>query len=366
MKFHSIKILIILLSILYKVLAEDENRSDCELALEWVNHDNSRIINDCCVSDDDPFFCNSGNKIESIYLNSQYTDIPNLDLIPQFNDLTSLKIIDTGFPDDRANAYSINTNINKLKKLKTIIVDSINISEFSLEDIDLNCPLEELTLKNTRIIGLSNKLFRLNNLKKLELENNSKMDVKIVKFKNSPIECNFKNTSIDCYQEGACSNISSNDYRECRQYEIYRILRESKNDNQSQSDNKENLNSEKKSNGNKGILIGGLIGIDIIILLILVIIIRKLKKVNKINNYIDFNLYKKKSKVELYEESNSITGETTIMNSHKANTDGININLNPSQTVTEDIPVINNSNLIDVDNSILPSYSQIECSYLVI
>jgi len=68
MKFHTLNLLIIVLSTFYKVSAEDENKSDCELALEWLNFDNTRDISDCCVSDSDPFFCNTKNKIESINL----------------------------------------------------------------------------------------------------------------------------------------------------------------------------------------------------------------------------------------------------------------------------------------------------------
>ena len=63
MKFHFLNLLIIALSINYKVSAENEDKSDCELALEW-KYD----IKECCISDSDPFFCNANNKIESIYL----------------------------------------------------------------------------------------------------------------------------------------------------------------------------------------------------------------------------------------------------------------------------------------------------------
>jgi len=52
MKFHSLNLFIIVLSILYK----DENKSYCESTLEWINNYNSRGISDCCVSDSDLFF----------------------------------------------------------------------------------------------------------------------------------------------------------------------------------------------------------------------------------------------------------------------------------------------------------------------
>jgi len=245
------------------------------------------------------------------------------------------------------------------------------------------------------------------------------MNVKIVKFKNSPIECNFENTNIECYQEGACSNISSNNYRKCTDDEINEILENKKNEtsnNQSNSDDKNNSNSE---NGNKsnGIVIGTIVGICIIIILASVIIIKKLNKKDKLNdklnNYIDFNLYERKKKVKLDEESYSSNSETNITKSHNeekiqiidsnndnmhskikkndnnnsnikmiinninidnnnnnnsykilkiANSNSKNIDVNPS--VSEEFPIVDNSNLVD-ECSILPSYSQIEHSHAV-
>jgi len=397
MKLHFLNPLIISLSILYKVSARIEDRSDCELALEWINDYNSRNISDCCVSDSDPIFsCNNRNKIESININSVYTDIPDFDTIPKLDDLTSLKIIDTDYPNGAYYfTYSLNSNILKLQNLKTIIVDSNYILDINFGRIDPNCPLEELILKNTQIQTLPDKLFKLNNFKKIELKNNTSLYVQIVKFKNSPIECNFENTDIECYQEGACINISTNNYRKCYQYEINRILRNETiefPDNQPKSDNKDNLNSENEnnSNGSNGILIGILIGICIMIILASVIIIKKLNKRNKLNNYIDFNLYKKKKQIKLNEEPNSTNNETLLLNNNNINTNNenqfqnnivkkndenhntiknahpktININLNPFSNVTKDFPIVDSSNYVG-DNSVLPSYNQLEYSHAI-
>jgi len=129
------------------------------------------------------------------------------------------------------------------------------------------------------------------------------MNVKIVKFKNSPIECNFESTTIDCYQEGACSNLASNNYRKCTEDEINEILGLEKEgikttnttDNQPKTDNKENTdsNNKTKSNGNNGILIGGLIGIGVIVLIAAVVIVKKINKKNKLDD-IDYEIYERK------------------------------------------------------------------------
>ncbi len=129
------------------------------------------------------------------------------------------------------------------------------------------------------------------------------MNVKLVKFKNSPIECNIEKTKISCYQEGACSNISSKDYKACTEDEITAILgkTEVETENQPKTDNKNNTNTENKNknknknNKSKGILIGGIICIGIIVILSTVIIVKKLNKKNKLNQYIDFDLYERRN-----------------------------------------------------------------------
>jgi len=72
------------------------------------------------------------------------------------------------------------------------------------------------------------------------------MNVKIVKFKNSPIECNFENTNIDCYQEGACNNLSSTNYRQCTEDEINEILENNQAETPDGQSNSDNANSENK------------------------------------------------------------------------------------------------------------------------
>jgi len=293
---------------------------------------------ECCVSDSDPFFCNANNKIVSIQFNPKTIPYPGIKYIPKFEELTLVRI--EGFHGNLCNSpFSIHVNIFRQPKLKTLIIDT-SCPESMATELEPNFSLEELTLKNTRINNLPNAIFKLNNLKKIELGNNTLMNVKIVKFKNSPIQCNFENTNIDCYQEGACSNISSNNYRKCTDDEINEILGNNKNntsDGQSISNNQDNSNSENKSNSN-GILIGGIIGIGILIILSLVIIVIKLNK--RDNNTDDDN------DIEIYERINQDNSCTK------------NINLN------QDFPTVDNSNN-DGDKSVLPTYNQLEYSHAV-
>jgi len=408
MKFLSLNLLIISLSILYKVSAKDGDNSDCELALKWINNDNLREVSDCCVSDSDPVFsCNTRNKIESIHLDSRILDIPNISFLPELDDLTLLEVIDYQANSNRP-LNNLHFNLFKQKSLKTIIIDSYYFNDIAYK-IDPNCPLEELTLNSTRIKTFPNSIFKLNNLKKIELGNDTLMNVKVVKFKNSPIQCNFENTNIDCYQEGACSNISSNNYRKCTDDEINEILGNKKNeasDGQSKSDSKDISNSENKNNSN-GILIGTIIGICIIVILASVVIVKKLNKKDKQNdklkNYIDLNLYEKKKQIKLNEKSDSTKNEIAMLDSYNRNIDNesqvqiqnniydkikkndnnnievnmnnynilkiansneMPINLNQSLAVADDFSIVDNSNF-ENECSILPSYSQLEHSHAV-
>ena len=63
MKLHFLNLLIISLSILYKVLAEIDDIPDCKVALGWKGE-----VKECCVSDFGPFFCNANKRIVSIKL----------------------------------------------------------------------------------------------------------------------------------------------------------------------------------------------------------------------------------------------------------------------------------------------------------
>jgi len=224
------------------------------------------------------------------------------------------------------------------------------------------------------------------------------MNVKIIKFKNSPIECNFENTNIDCYQEGACKNISSNNYRQCTDDEINEILENKKNevsDGQSNSDNKNNSNSENENNN--GILIGSIIGIGIIIILASVVIVKKINKNNKLDGDSDIEIYERKNQNNsspinsaLNDNSNPIIGalndksSPSLMNNKLDDKDflmnikavvnndfpmnikivdkefPVNIKLN-----NKHFPTVDSSNYPINDNSILPSYSQLENSHAV-
>ncbi len=245
------------------------------------------------------------------------------------------------------------------------------------------------------------------------------MNLKIVKFKNSPIQCNFENAKIDCYQEGACSNISSNNYRQCTEKEINEVLGIEQieiPDNQSNTNNTTNTNSENENennndnvNDNNGILIGSIIGICVIIILTMIIILKKINKKNKleIDNDNDIEIYERKI-VNMNEESN----KSTVINNQKKNIDdekqfitqnniqndeidykfkkineindnniikinmnnnndfnsydskkrkikldAMNTNINPP--FSEEFPIIDNSNFVG-ESSNLPSYDQLE------
>jgi len=320
MKFPSLNLLIISLSILHIVLAEvEEDIPDCELALDWKD-----IGTGCCNSDSGPYFCNADNRIVSIKFNSEKnSSFPQFRNIPKFEYLTLLQI--EGYEGASDIVYSIHINIFKEPKLKTLIVDAQRANSIAT-DIDPNCSLEELTLKNTRINNFPKALFKLNNLKKIELANNTLMNVKIVKFKNSPIQCNLENSNVDCYQEGACSNISSNNYRKCTDDEIYEIL------GKEEIDSDKNSSKSNNSNSN-GILIASIIGICIIVLLSLVIIVIKYNKKRKnIDNSSD---------IEIYERRNQFNPADIDLN--------------------QDFPIVDNSNY--VDDSVPPSYDQLEYSH---
>jgi len=385
-KFHLLNLTV--LSIVHNISIYGKE-ADCELARRWI------YDGDCCVSNSSPYICNANNKIVSINLNN--VEI-SLYYTPIFEELTFLQVKDKR--NDPVELIGINISVFNQPKLKTLIVD-VNYVDSIATNINPNCSLEELTLNNTKIENLPNSIFKLNNLKKIELGNNSSMNVKIVKFKNSPIECNFENTNIDCYQDGACSNISSNNYKKCTDDEIKEIIGNENEDikiietpdGQSSSNNKDNSNSENNNkNNNLRILLGITIGIGIIILIILVNIIKKVNKKNKLNNYIDFNLYKRRKPSN--EVSNSANNETTIIDNSNDNTNNGNqikiknnngnmdnniknnddylikkimnnndynkilkIN-NPYPTVIEFVPITTIG-----EDSALPSYSELEYSH---
>jgi len=77
------------------------------------------------------------------------------------------------------------------------------------------------------------------------------MNVKIVKFKNSPIDYNFENTNIECYQNGACINENMNDYRECSDNEINEILGKNVVETSSISDKNTNFKYKNTNSDNK-------------------------------------------------------------------------------------------------------------------
>jgi len=201
--------------------------------------------------------------------NSRYYRHPDFSTFPIFEQLTIILIRDYG-GIEFVEPFDLHINIFKQPRLKQLFVNSVYVDDIAT-DIDPNCPLEELTLNNTQIERLPNSIFKLNNLKKIELGDNSKMNVKIVKFKNSPIECKFINTNIDCYQEGACNNISSSNYKKCTEDEINEILGKEEIENpvnQTKLDSKDISNSGNKSKNNE-ILIRSIIGIGVILFYLL-------------------------------------------------------------------------------------------------
>ncbi|ORX86665.1 hypothetical protein BCR32DRAFT_240809 [Anaeromyces robustus] len=95
---------------------------------------------------------------------------------------------------------TITKNLFDLPELQILELLSQSVESFD-ETFNLNSPLEEL-----------------------ELKDNSLLKVKLVKFVNSPIQCNILNTTIECYQPGACTVPPANIGRECTQTEIEEIL----------------------------------------------------------------------------------------------------------------------------------------------
>jgi len=279
MKFFILNLLIIALSIVHKVSSASvfDDSKECHLYYQWIGED-PKEYPECCDGSN-PYMCNSNERVNSISVNAKYHNHPDFSTFPIFEQLTYLIIYDYGSDSMKfVEPFDLHANIFKQPSLKQLIVDSVFANDITT-DIDPNCPLEELTLNNTEIKSLPNSLFKLNKLKKIELENNSLMNVKIVKFKNSPIECNIENTNIECYQEGACSNISSSDYKKCTEDEINEILgkeeiKASSPDNQSNTNtDSKNTKSDDKdtsSSGNKntisGFLIKSIVGISTIFL----------------------------------------------------------------------------------------------------
>jgi len=369
MKFQPLNFLIIVLSVIYKlsVYGQYYVPPQCEEAYNWIKFP---VKDNCCVINDDPFFCNINDKIDAINLTPKYTEYPGFLFLPIFDELTSLQINDKiGY--SYSQPFPLYKKIFEQPSLKTLIVNTSYVNDIAT-DISPDCPIEEISLKNTQIKNFPNSIFKMNNLKKIELENNTLMNVKIVKFKNSPIECNFENTNVDCYQEGACSNLSSTNYKKCTDDEIKEILGSDQTET-ANSNSKDNSNSENKNKSN-GIIIAVIIGICVVIIIIIIALVFIVKKINKkdklndkLDNYIDFEIYEKRH-VILNEIPESANNQNTIddRNSEKLiyiqnnsnNNVNDNDNLNPPSTV---IPIIDNSNNTD-NNSILPSYTQLENS----
>jgi len=272
MKFLFLNLLIIVLLLIYKVSSAsylEENNTECHLYYHWIGKDPNDFPK--CCDGSNAFMCNDNDRVNSLIVSPKYYDHPNFSTFPIFEQLTKIKIYDYGrLTMQFVEPFDLDINIFKQPSLKILIVDSVYAVDIA-SDIDPNCPLEELTLNNTQIENLPNSLFKLKSLKKIELGNNSLMNVKIVKFKNSPIECNFENTTIDCYQEGACSNIFSSEYRKCSEDEINEILGKEEVEvpvNQTKSDN-ENASSSGNKNKNNGFLIKSIISISIILFYLL-------------------------------------------------------------------------------------------------
>jgi len=300
MEYYLLNLYLLILSVVYKISSStspyDMSITDCNRAWNWTGYD---VTDNCCIIGDDLFTCNVNNKIDKVYIDSNYLSNPNFTAFPIFDELILLEIEDyPSVPYDEP--IILDTNIFKQPSLKTLKVDSEYVEDITT-DIDLNCPLEEITLNNTKIKNLPNSIFKLNKLKKIELGNNSSMNVKIVKFKNSPIECNFEKTKIDCYQEGACSNISSSNYKNCTDDDIIEILGKNEieikvPDDQPkekiQSDNKNNSNSENTNkNKNFGIIFGAVIGIGIVIILALIFVSKKMNKKDEQDDNSDIEIY---------------------------------------------------------------------------
>jgi hypothetical protein len=89
--------------------------------------------------------------------------------------------------------------------------------------------LEMLNLSGNNLTSLPSTLFKLYNLRILDLENIPQLNAKIINFENSPIEsCYFRGTSISCYQKDTCLSVDTDKdiefYEECSNEDINTIL----------------------------------------------------------------------------------------------------------------------------------------------
>jgi len=129
------------------------------------------------------------------------------------------------FGSDNKFENNIFDNLSLYKNLMLIDLSSnpgINTIPLTIANFE---NLQVLNLKNESLTELPPNLFKLSNLKGLDISGNPLSNVKFINFNNNVIEqCVLPDSNIDCYQPNTCANIDNTKFRNCTQEEIESIL----------------------------------------------------------------------------------------------------------------------------------------------
>jgi len=202
---------------------------------------------DCCSSPD--ITCDSSGSITDVQLyfrdypvESDFTDFP---ILPK---LKYLYLQEYDFD-------VLPSRIFDLPNLKKLEIDRA-LNEIT-NDINPNCPIEELTISKSTIVDVPPNLFKLSKLKKISFINCIDFNAKIVKFGSTLDECHFINSDLSCYEPGTCKSLNTyqQDINECSKNEISNIMNSQSNNVKVDNNNvigttNENVSQNNNNNNN--------------------------------------------------------------------------------------------------------------------
>jgi len=185
---------------------------------------------DCCNAKGDSYKsdnhcgCDRSRHVQWVYFSSKYPEVECKDF-SKFPELQNLSILIINKTETVDFNYDINltSNIFDLPSLNILYISTSKVKALP-ENINTNSTVKQIEISGTKIKKLPNSIFQLPNLERFNLTDNPNLSAKIVKFKKSPIQCDFKNVNIECVQSEACSNISTDKFRECTPKEIDEVL----------------------------------------------------------------------------------------------------------------------------------------------
>jgi len=284
-------------------------KTDCTKYYNYLYEDDKDYNNTCCITDGYEYIkCDYENYItrieNNIYLGGKIN--PNMKSFPSFPKLEELHIIDHGIKEMPYGIF----NSTYLRILK-LPYNDIKVVPPDIQNLTY---LEKLDLSYNDIMELPNELFNLPNLNSINIGNNPYLNVKFIKFSNSPIhECTFDNIKISCYERHACNLINYDNtffYDDTAEKHFTICTEEQKKEVLNQISQNNGSNSKNGSNGNNGnnenkdkdsdppyifiIKVGVIVGCVSVVLLNAYLLYKKRKikssKKRNINNILNSNI----------------------------------------------------------------------------